>query len=80
MLQFAAWGWTMAGLGAPVARACPDCDIGQVARAQFWSDDFAIHLGAALAPFAVVVAASFLAERMDRGTKHARPDEVSDER
>jgi hypothetical protein len=81
VLQFAAWAWTLAlaCLTAPVARACPDCDIGQVARAQFWSDNFATHLAIAVAPFAVVIAASMLAERMDKGTS-SRSGEVSRER
>lgn len=81
MLPFTAWAGTLtlACLGAAVARACPDCDIGQVARAQFWSDNFATHLAVAVAPFAVVIAASLLAERMDKGTR-SRSEEVSRER
>jgi hypothetical protein len=81
-LRLAAWVCTLAlaSLSAPVARACPDCDIGQVARAQFWSDNFAGNLATALAPFAVVIAVSLLAERMGRSTKHSRSAEVSHER
>jgi hypothetical protein len=71
------WMLVLGCLGAPVVRACPDCDIGQVARAQFWSDNFASNLAVAIAPFAVVIAASLLAERMGRRPQHANAAEVS---
>jgi hypothetical protein len=45
--------------------ACPDCDIGRLARYQFWSDHFVWNLLAALAPFIVVVATAIRTERKE---------------
>jgi hypothetical protein len=52
--------------GASVASACPDCDVGRIARHQFWNDHFARNLLAGLAPFLVVIAATWIAERVGR--------------
>jgi hypothetical protein len=51
------------------ASACPDCSIGKVARAQFWSDRFAENLMITLAPFVVMVVAAVWAERVTDGAK-----------
>ena len=57
-------GLCTALLAAPTAWACPDCTLGEVARAQFWNDYFATNLLIALAPFVAMVAAAALGERL----------------
>lgn len=52
----------LAGAVTSVARACPDCDLGRVARNQFWSDGFAVNLAVALAPFLLIAALAAWAE------------------
>ena len=59
LLALAAWFSSVAA-----ARACPDCNIGRVARAQFWHDQFAWNLTVALSPFLVMVAICLLVERI----------------
>ncbi len=59
VLAGAAW---LASAG--VASACPDCNIGRVARAQFWHDQFAWNLTVALVPFVVIAGVSALCERI----------------
>jgi hypothetical protein len=67
----------LAGLDAQLARACPDCDVGRVARNQFWSDGFAANLAIALAPFLFIAALAVLGERLARQRQHST-HEVSD--
>jgi hypothetical protein len=51
---------------SPVARACPDCTLGRVARAQVWSHDFLFNAAVSLTPFLLVVAVSVWADRIGR--------------
>jgi len=45
------------------ALACPDCAVGRVARSMVWQELWGTPLLAALAPFFVIVAVSFWADR-----------------
>jgi hypothetical protein len=51
---------------ATPAFACPDCAVGRAARAELWSESFVYNLTVLLVPFAFIVAASILAERIGR--------------
>ncbi len=48
------------------ALACPDCEAGREARSQAWAEGFGFNVAIALAPFALLGAASAWANRIGR--------------
>lgn len=44
------------------ASACPNCDVGQTARALFWSDGFVANVLVVLVPFLVIAVVSVRAD------------------
>jgi hypothetical protein len=70
-VRLAAWlAWMGLALTGATARACPDCDIGRVARTQFWNDNFGTNLAVALAPFVVIAIVTLWADRLGRPPPH----------
>jgi hypothetical protein len=60
--------WQLAAVvlsNAETARACPDCEIGRIARAQVWSD-FSSNHAVALVPFVIVIVAAVWADGIGR--------------
>lgn len=53
-------------LAPALAFACPDCLIGQLARAEVFAQGFARNLAMALLPFAFVAAIAVFAEQIGR--------------
>lgn len=53
----------LATLASAYAGACPDCEVGRVARQQVWSDAFFANLGIVLAPFVLIGLLCCFAER-----------------